>query len=151
MTMEEPGIEDEILEMAVAREVDANRFYLALAAGVQNPQLRAVFEGLAAEELEHKEILELEIIKTGKTVLVNNMSVGLLDKRYDYSKFNFDIDYKSVLLIGLQKEQSSIKLYTDLAAMMTDPLSKDMLLAIAGEEAEHKQRFQDAFDQAFSN
>jgi len=149
--MEEPGIEDEILEMAVAREVDANRFYLALAAGVQNPKLRAVFEGLAAEELEHKEKLELEIIKTGKTIPAGKEPVGLVDNRYDYSKFNFEIDYKSVLLIGLQKEQASIQLYTDLAAMMTDQQSRDMLLALAGEEAEHKQRFQDALDQAFRN
>jgi rubrerythrin len=151
MTMEDPGIVDEILEMAVAREVDANRFYLALASGVQNPQLRAVFEVLAAEELEHKEILELEIIKTGKTLAVSTEPVGLLSNSYDYSKFRFDVDYKSILLIGMQKEQASIKLYTDLAGMVTDPQAKQVLLAIAEEEGRHMQRFQEALDRTYRN
>ena len=31
-------IDNEILEMAVAREVDANRFYLAIAERVENPR-----------------------------------------------------------------------------------------------------------------
>jgi rubrerythrin len=151
MTMEDPGIVDEILEMAVAREVDANRFYLALASGVQNPQLRAVFEVLAAEELEHKEILELEIIKTGKTLAVSTEPVGLINNSYDYSKFRFDVDYKSILLIGMQKEQASIKLYTDLAGMVTDPQAKQVLLAIAEEEGRHMQRFQEALDRTYRN
>jgi rubrerythrin len=41
-------IDDEILEMAVAREVDANRFYLTLASRVQNQGIKRVFEKLAA-------------------------------------------------------------------------------------------------------
>ena len=47
------GADDEILEFAIAREIEANRFYLALAERVANPEIRKVFEDLAAEELEH--------------------------------------------------------------------------------------------------
>ena len=59
---------EEILELAVAREEDAHIFLMALAARMVNPEMRKVFEELAAEELEHKARLELEIIKTGRVV-----------------------------------------------------------------------------------
>ncbi len=74
-------IDDEILEMAVAREVDANRFYLALAERVENPRIRKVFEKLAAEELEHKAKIELEIMKTGRVVNEDRTPAGFHDEQ----------------------------------------------------------------------
>ena len=151
MTMEESSINDEILEMAVAREVDANRFYLALAAGAKSPAMKRIFKKLAVEELEHKAKLELEIMKTGKVVSTKKKPAGLTGKFPDYSQFNFIVDYSGVLLMGIQKEQASIKLYTELAEMMTDTHSREILLAIAEEEAGHKRRFQEAFNQAYES
>ena len=137
---------DEILELAVAREVDANRFYLALAARAQNPHIRKVLEELAAEELEHKAKLELEIMKTGRVVVTTMVPLGLQDDQPDYTPLEYEIDYKSLLLMGMQKEEASFRLYVDLAGMVTDHNSKETLLAIAQEEAGHKLRFQTIFD-----
>ena len=53
---------EEILEYAISREVEAYYFCLALAGRVDTPRMRQVFEDMAAEELEHKAKLELEII-----------------------------------------------------------------------------------------
>jgi rubrerythrin len=139
-------IDDEILEMAVAREVDANRFYLALAARVQEPHIQNVFEELAAEELEHKAKLELEIMKTGRVVDENKTPRGFKDEQNDYSAIELDIDFKDILLMGMQKEEASFRLYVELAGMTTDRDSKETLLAIAEEEARHKLRFQTVLD-----
>jgi rubrerythrin len=141
--------DDEILEMAVAREVDANRFYLALAARSQKPHIRKIFEQLAAEELEHKAKLELEIMKTGRVVNTHKPPLGLRYDQPDYTPHDFEIDYKDILLIGIQKEEAAFRLYTDLAGMTNDRDSKETLLAIAREEAEHKLRFQAVFEQLF--
>ena len=149
--MNESEIEDEILEMAVAREVDANRFYLALAAGAKSPAMKKVFRKLAAEELEHKAKLELEIMKAGRVVDTKKKPAGLQGKFPDYSKYQFSADYSSILLMGIQKEQASIKLYTDLAGMMTDSQCREILLALAGEEADHKRRFERAFNRAYES
>lgn len=46
--------DEEILEMAVAREVDANRFYLALATRFKKPRYKDILLALAREEAEHK-------------------------------------------------------------------------------------------------
>ena len=142
-------IDDEILEMAVAREVDANRFYIALAARSQKPHIRKIFEQLAAEELEHKAKLELEIMKTGRVVNTHKTPVGLRYDQPDYTPPKFEIDYKDILLIGIQKEEAAFRLYTDLAGMTNDHDSKQTLLAIARAEAEHTVRFQAVFEHLF--
>ena len=139
-------IDDEILEMAVAREVDANRFYEALAAQSKDPNTRNIFLELAAEELEHKAKLELEIMKTGRVVDVSKAPAGFNDDQYDYSQVDFDVEFKDILLMGVQKEEASFRLYVDLAGMTHDHDSKETLLALAEEEAGHKMRLQTIFD-----
>jgi rubrerythrin len=136
----------EILELAIAREVDANQFYLVLAARAQNPHVRKIFNDLAAEELEHKAKLELEIMKAGRVVDTSRTPIGLQDDQPDYTPLEFEIDFKDILLMGMQKEEASFRLYVDLAGMATDADSKEMLLAIAQEEVKHKLRFQAGFD-----
>ena len=135
-------IDDEILEMAVAREVDANRFYLALASRVENPRLKKIFEVLAAEELEHKAIIELEIMKTGRVVNENQTPAGFRGEPQDYMSPKIKMNYKDIMLMGIQKEEASIRLYVDMAEMTSDAHSKEILLALAQEEVGHKQRFQ---------
>jgi rubrerythrin len=144
-------IDNEILEMAIAREVDANRFYLALVARTQNPDIRKIFEELAAEELEHKAKLELEIMKTGRVVDTSRVPLGLQDDQPDYTPLEYEIDFKNILLMGMQKEEASFRLYVEMAGMTTDHDSKEMLLAIAQEEAGHKLRFKTVFDHLFDN
>lgn len=138
--------DDEILEMAVAREADANRFYLALAARVKNRHIQKLFKKLAAEELEHKAQLELEIMKTGRVVNTRERPLSLQDDLPDYTPPEFEIDYEDVLLIGIQKEDASFRLYVDLAGMIADHKSKETLLSLAEEEAKHKLRLQIMFD-----
>ena len=139
-------IDDEILEMAIAREVDASRFYLALAARVENPGIQRLFEKLAAEELEHKAKIELEIMKTGRVVKEDKPLAGFHDQQPDYAPTITDMSYKDVLLMGVQKEEASMRLYVDMAEMTSDAHSKEILIAMAQQEASHKQRFQKALD-----
>ena len=140
-------IDDEILEMAVAREVDANRFYLALAERVENPRIKKIFEKLAAEELEHKAKIELEIMKTGRVVNAEqDRRPDFSDEQPDYMPPEIEMNYKDILLMGIQKEEASFRLYVDLAEMISDAHSKEILLALAQEEAGHKLRFQKVLD-----
>jgi rubrerythrin len=142
--------DDEILEMAVAREVDAIKFYTGLADRAKNSFIRRMFEELAAEEVEHKEKLELEIMKTGKVVDTQRPPIGLngdnpLSEKAGPAESvlpDIDFDYKDVLNIGIQKEDASFRLYMDLAGMVNGTDSRDMLIALAQEEAQHKLRFE---------
>lgn len=138
---------EEILELAIAREEDAHVFLMALAARMVNPDVRKVFEELAAEELEHKARLELEIIKTGRVVTESKKK--LYFETNDYAEevgSEIDMDYRDVLTMAMQKEESSFRLYVDLASRVTDEDAYETLLALAEEEVRHKMRFEMEYD-----
>ncbi len=141
--------DEEVLEVAIAREEEANRFFLILAARARNDEMRKVFEAFAAEELEHKAKLELEVMKTGK-VLTATKNLEYEDEAdIKASGTQLDMDYKDMLIMGMQKEEASFRLYVDLAVRVTDEDSKETLLALAQEEVKHKLRFEMEYDNLF--
>ncbi|MHC4691682.1 MAG: ferritin family protein [Planctomycetota bacterium] len=133
---------EEILELAITREEIANRLFLELAARARNPEIRKVFEELADEELEHKAKLELEIMKTGK--VMKESQKPLFRERIDKGEPDswVDMDYKDMLLLGIQKEDAAFRFYVKLAANARDEDSYETLMALAEQEIKHKLRFE---------
>jgi len=138
---------EEILELAITREEDAYIFLMTLAARMVNPEMRKAFEELAVEELEHKAKLELEVIKTGRVVTDNKKK--LYFETNDYAEdvgSEIDMDYKDMLTMAMQKEESSFRLYVDLASRVTKEDAYETFLALAEEEVRHKMRFEMEYD-----
>ena len=138
---------EEILEFAIAREVEAYHFYLALAGRVDNRGTRRVFEELANEELEHKRKLELEIMKLGKTVLTE-VQPGRPSNDYILADETavLDVDYKDMLLLAMEKEDAAFRIYVNMVGTVEDEQSREVLLTIAQEEVRHKLRFEAEYD-----
>jgi rubrerythrin len=141
----------EMLEFAIGKEVEAHHFYLALAGRMNNPKMKRVFENLAAEELEHKAKLELEVMKLGQTVATGQRP-GRSGGQYILSddRMLLDMDYKDVLLLGMEKEEAAFRIYVNLAANARDHESREMLLALAQEEVKHKLRFEAEYESLFN-
>lgn len=139
--------DEEILQFAISREVEANKFYLALADRVKDEQIRKVFEDLAEEELEHKAKLELEVMKTGKVLPVPE-KVNIPEHDYIVSDDQslLDMDYKDILMLGMEKEEASFRTYVNLVAQAKDVECSELLLALAEEEVKHKIRFETEYD-----
>ncbi len=138
---------DEVLEFAIGREIDANQFYLALAERVDSTEMRKVFEDLAQEELEHKAKLELELMKIGKTVEIRQPP-ATPQKTYIVSDNQslLDMDYKDMLMLGVEKEEAAFRIYVNLVPNAYDSESREVLLSLAQEEVRHKLRFQMELD-----
>ena len=132
---------DEILEFAIAREVEANQLYTYMARRMENPEMRKVCEDFAEEELEHKAKLELEVMKRGKVVHGLDISDYIMDVGDE-----MNMDYDELLVFAIRKERISIDLYNDLAAVVKDEKSREVLLALVEEETEHKRRFEVEYD-----
>lgn len=145
--MIEPENVDGILQLAIEKEVEAYNFYLALANAVTDQRISVAFEELAKEELEHKAKLELEVMKTGKTISVEENPVRP-DRSYIVSNdpSPLDMDYKDMLMLAMEKEEAAFRIYVKLAASVLDKKSQDMLLVLAEEEVKHKLRFQAEYD-----
>lgn len=150
--MEEFESDEEILEFAIGREVSANQFYVDLADQMDNPTMRLLFENFAKEELRHKATLELEVMKRGKVVAAPQDTADL-DQTDIMVAIDpeTNIDYKNALLLAINKETKSVRLYVDLAAMVKDKESREVLLSLAEEEAKHKARFEMEYDMAVKN
>ncbi len=150
--MAEPEYDDETLQFAINKEIEAYNFYLALADRVADQRIREEFEALAQEELEHKARLELEVMKLGKTITIEENPVQS-EKSYILSNdpSHLDMDYKDMLMLGMEKEEAAFRIYVNLAASAQDEKSREVLLAIAEEEVRHKLRFQIEYDALLKN
>lgn len=142
---------DDILKFAIDREAQANRFYVALAERMADAEMREVFENLAVEELEHKALLELEVMKRGKVMVSKEMADRFeADGTADVTAV-LHMDYKNALAIGIDKERASFRLYADWVATAEDDQQREMLLSLAEEEAKHKARLEIEYEMLVRN
>ena len=138
---------DEILDYAIAREQDAHDFYMELAKKMDRPGMKQVFTQFAGEELGHRK--KLESVKSGKRLLPSAEKVLDL-KIADYTVEvdpDADIDYQKALILAMKREKASFRMYSDLAASVTDEDLKLTFFALAHEEAKHKLRFEVEYDE----
>ena len=136
---------EEVLEFAIAREIESRDFYMKLAERMENPVMQKVFENFATEELGHK--LKLEAINRGEILLVSQQvqSLDIADYVVDVEP-QPDMDYAEALVLAMRKEKAAYRLYLDLAAVGEDEELTDMFLSLAQEEARHKLRFEIEYD-----
>jgi rubrerythrin len=107
----------------------------------------------AKEELEHKAKLELEVMKRGKVVTEAEREVEakkladfkLAGNLVDVGDW-LDMGYEDLLLLAMDKEKISFRLYVDLAAMVNDEESHEVLMSLAEEEARHKVQCEIEYD-----
>jgi len=138
---------DEILDFAIGNEVEANRFYLDLAAKMDVPIMKEVFEDFAREEQGHK--AKLEAVKRKEYSFgagaARVQELGLADYLVEHEP-TAEMSYADALVLAMKKEKAAYKLYLDLAAVAEAEELTDMFLALAGEEAKHKLRFEIEYD-----
>jgi rubrerythrin len=58
-----------------------------------------------------------------------------------------DMGYKDLLILAAKKERRSLRLYIDLAAIVENADSRETLLSLAVEEAQHEARFEIEYDE----
>ncbi|MCD6297808.1 MAG: ferritin family protein [Deltaproteobacteria bacterium] len=139
---------EEIVKFAIAREIEANQFYLNLADRLENPAVRELLVDFAAEEMEHKARLELEIIKKGKTVATEQKQIELDINNYLVdAQLQQDMDYAEILQLAIRKERASFRLYANLATIVEEAQARQTLLALAEEEARHMVRFETEYNE----
>ena len=132
---------EEVLNYAIEREIESNQFYKDLAAKMDYPVMRKVFEKFAKEELGHK--AKLEAMKKGKHVKPASVvrDLHIADYIVDVEPAP-PVDYRDALIIAMKKEKASYRLYIDLSEQIADEKQKKTFLTLAQEEAQHKLRFE---------
>jgi rubrerythrin len=139
-----------VLDYAIDKEIEANRFYVGLAKQMKNPAMHKVFEAFAQEELGHK--AKLEGIKQGKKIppAKNITDLKIADYTVDVEP-SADMSYQDALLLAMKKEKAAYRLYLDLADQVENEDQKSLFLSLAQEEAKHKLRFEIEYDDVMLN
>lgn len=126
-----------ILESAVEKEIEAHRFYSTVAELIADEKGRDMFMNFANDEEKHRQRLELEIIKLGKTLKpAEDIDIDI------EVESDFHMNYKEALIMAMQKEDASFRLYIEYATLTTDPELKEVFIRLAEEEVKHKVKFE---------
>lgn len=138
---------DEVLDFAIEREQEAVRFYTDLAAKMDKPGTKEIFQQFAREEAGHRKKL-MDVKKSGhlqpSTKEVLDLKIG--DYLVEVDPTTDELDYQNALILAMKREKAAFKLYTNLAAATGDAGLKATMFALAQEEAKHKLRFEMEYD-----
>ena len=138
----------DVLDLAIAREVEAQRLYANLAQLATRPEVQSVIRRLGADEVQHR--IHLEAIKAGEVAFARKEEVGSLHIEEALAEVTPqpEMSYADLLIIGMKKEKAAFRLYTNLASIATSETLRDLLTKLAQEEAEHKLRLEIEYDWA---
>ncbi|RME28333.1 MAG: rubrerythrin [Deltaproteobacteria bacterium] len=137
---------EQIIEFAIKEEEASAAFYRSLAGKMDRQWMKKVFEDFAAEEEGHKQ--KLLKFQAGEIELPPQEKIQDL-KISEYlveADLTADMDYQQALMVAMKKEKAAFRMYTELAGVATSEDARQLLLALAQEEAKHKLRFETEYD-----
>lgn len=138
---------DKILDFAIGKEEEAAAFYTELAEKMDQTHMKELFLSFAQEEKGHR--AKLQAVKDGKELNLKPeqiMDLKIGDYLIDVTP-SPQMTYQQALNVAMKSEKAAFKLYLDLAQATDDPKLKELLMALAQEEARHKLRFEIEYDQ----
>jgi rubrerythrin len=137
----------EIIDFAIEREKEAVEFYHDLQKLVKFAERKKLLKDLEKTEKGHIKILEN--IRTGDVSRENVPDVQNLhiSEYLVEAPFSEDMSYQDILITAMKREEASTKLYNDLASGSSNADAKQLFLKLASEEAKHKLKFEQIYDQ----
>jgi len=137
----------EIIDFAIEREKEAVKFYHHLLEHTRFFDMKEVLREFEMMERGHISVLEnMKKKQVGDLVApkVETLQIG----DYLVAPPTLDnLDYQDILIVGMKREELSMKLYTDLASDFNEPEMQQVFEKLASEEAKHKLRFERLYDQ----
>ncbi|KIN63083.1 Rubrerythrin [Sulfitobacter noctilucicola] len=142
--------EQEVLALAISSEEDDARIYRGYAESLRTeyPQSAAVFDGMAAEEDDHrKRLIDLHEVRFGPTIpLIRREHVsGYYARRPVWLVENLGLD--RIRAEAAAMEQDAERFYLAAAARTSDAQTRKLLGDLAAAEAGHQNTAQDLSDQ----
>jgi rubrerythrin len=137
---------DTLFAIAIEREVEANRFYTAVAQKMHNAGVRAAFSELAQEEYGHMELLEkYKHDPTLELIIAAPGADFKIAEGAPLPKLSLDLKPADAMALAMKKEQQAVEFYRLLAQAATDSGLQDVLNNLVNMELGHKQRLETMF------
>ena len=135
----------EIIEFAIAGEIEAQEFYKVAANKINDPYFKEMFEQFAKDEKGHEKILKGILSKDTINEYFNESTDYKVAETVDTPKLSTDMKPADAIALAMKKEEEAMKQYTDLAEACLDPGQKKVFLDLAAMERGHKLKMEKAF------
>lgn len=137
---------NDILDFAINAEQEAVDFYNGLAGKLTNEAMCKVFIQFAGEEMGHKakllDIKEKGMFEVNAEKIMDLKIADYVVKSHVYT----NMTYQDALILAMNKEKASFKLYLGLSERAPNDNLKNLFLILAQEESKHKLRFEIEYD-----
>lgn len=142
--MDQKAYQD-ILDVAIQNEIEANLFYHQVAEKVKGDYLRKLFLELAAEEQKHRTILEGFRNNKKAALSFKHVADFKVSETVDEPPLSIDMKPADAIALAMKKEETAMEQYTKLAQAAMDEEQKNIFLELAEMERGHKAKMEAAF------
>jgi rubrerythrin len=139
---------DELLEIAIYKEIASQAVYIAGQGRTRDPGAKALMKELAQEELRHSELLK-KLKDEGLQVQawhrekVPDLRISEYLTGVDTLE---DASLQDTLVFAMKREQQSVEFYTRMMGVMRDESAKRLCQKLATEELKHKLKLELFYD-----
>ena len=138
---------DEVIKFAIEREDTAYRLYKRAAELSTSIPAKKMFEELAQEEANHKEVflkIDEDKAENHKLCTIPEASIA---KYLSDVPFRENLSYSEILAYALKTEENAYQLYKAAAGMTDDPKLQKVLMTFADVELGHRRRLEAVYDE----
>jgi rubrerythrin len=141
---------DEIIDFAIAKEVEAEEFYKSVAQQESFAGKKEMFLEFAAEEKKHQTLLgDLKSGKVGKSLDDYKFKWITDIKRSNYVHevaYRPGMAYQEILLLACKREEKALALYNELQVKAEMDDARKVFKILCQEEARHKLALETLYD-----
>jgi rubrerythrin len=139
---------EEIMEYAINKEKEAERFYKEASEKESFSGTRELFKEFALEEKGHVKMLEnlsmkKETLDSFKEKKIPDLKISDYMVELTYEP---NMPYDDILRIAIKREEKALKFYTDLGKAAEADAHKKVFRVLAQEEAKHKFKLETLLD-----
>jgi rubrerythrin len=138
-----------ILERATQSEEHSYNLYKHLASKVEKPESRKMLEGLAEQELRHKEMLESFDPDEATDVESVKIEDQKLTEFLEPTPLDPSATIQDVMLFAMKKEQSAHEFYARMSEFSPTAEAKSLFDRLAVEELKHKTSLETLYEDMF--
>jgi rubrerythrin len=140
---------EQVLKGAVRKEIEAQSMYTGLSQKVKDEAVKRALTKLSLEEKGHQNRLEgyLERGLGDGSMSVKQVVDYKIAELAGPTEPSAEMGLKETFLVAANREKAAHALYTGLAGIHPDGEAKSLLLQLAAQELEHKQRVESLYTQ----
>ena len=131
-----------IIQFAIDREIEAETFYLQVAAKTTQEAMRGLFIGFAAEEKKHQQLLKGVLNSKETSLQIKPVADYKISETVEQAGLTDDMTMADVFSISMKNEEAAMKMYQQLAADSTEAEARKLFEGLAVMEQGHKAKME---------